>query len=128
MPIDYKKYPENWLTEIRPRIMARAKNTCEMEGCDFKHGETVWRVKYRGRTQAWYRNKEDAEAHEPKSFEMKKGEVVPNPKPVKVILTIAHLDHDETNQNVSDDRLAAMCQLCHLRYDAKEKYKRTFKK
>ena len=24
MPIDYREYPENWSTEIRPRILARA--------------------------------------------------------------------------------------------------------
>jgi hypothetical protein len=125
MPIDYKKYPPTWLKEIRPRIMKRANNTCEFEGCNFKHGEIVWAVKYRGRTQAWYRDFEEAEKHEPKSFEMKKGLVVPNPKQVKIVLTIAHLDHDETNHNVSDDRLKASCQLCHLRYDAKEKYRRS---
>jgi hypothetical protein len=125
MPIDYKKYPPNWKTEIRPRIMKRANNTCEFDGCDFKHGETVWAVKYKGITQSWYRNKQDAENHEPKSFEMKKGLIVPNPKPVKVVLTIAHLDHDETNRDVKDNRLKAACQLCHLRYDAKEKYRRS---
>ncbi len=48
--------------------------------------------------------------------------------PAKVVLTIAHLDHDETNHQVSMDRLAALCQLCHLRYDAKEKYKRIMSK
>lgn len=42
---------------------------------------------------------------------------------VKVILTIAHLDHDEENWNVSYDRLRAFCQRCHLRYDTKEKNK-----
>jgi hypothetical protein len=42
----------------------------------------------------------------------------------KVILTIAHLDHDEENHNVKDDRLKAMCQRCHLRYDAPEKARR----
>jgi hypothetical protein len=26
MPIDYKKYPKNWKTEIRPAILERAKN------------------------------------------------------------------------------------------------------
>lgn len=31
MPCDYKKYPKNWLTEIRPRILKRAGNKCE--GC-----------------------------------------------------------------------------------------------
>jgi hypothetical protein len=49
-------------------------------------------------------------------------------KEVRVILTIAHLDHDETNWKVSDDRLKAMCQKCHLDYDAVEKYHRIIKK
>jgi len=35
----------------------------------------------------------------------------------KVVLTIAHLDHDKSNHNVSDDRLKALCQGCHLKYD-----------
>jgi 5-methylcytosine-specific restriction endonuclease McrA len=44
------------------------------------------------------------------------------PHPVtgaKVILTIAHLDH--TPENCTDDNLAALCQLCHNTYDAKER-------
>jgi len=43
---------------------------------------------------------------------------------VTVVLTIAHLDHDETNFNVPLNRLAALCQRCHLRYDVKEKARR----
>lgn len=35
----------------------------------------------------------------------------------KVILTVAHLDH--TPQNCSDENLKALCQKCHLTYDAK---------
>ena len=42
-------------------------------------------------------------------------------KPTKVVLTIAHLDHDAENWDVSDDRLAALCQRCHLRYDMPSK-------
>lgn len=34
----------------------------------------------------------------------------------KVILTIAHLDHDPRNS--ADKNLKAMCQRCHNRYDA----------
>lgn len=49
-------------------------------------------------------------------------------KDVKIILTVSHLDHDETNKNVSIDRLRALCQQCHLRYDAKEKYRRVMEK
>lgn len=43
---------------------------------------------------------------------------------VKVVLTVAHLDHDECNHAVQLDRLKALCQLCHLRYDAAEKARR----
>jgi 5-methylcytosine-specific restriction endonuclease McrA len=32
MPCDYSKYPANWLTEIRPRILERAGNRCEKCG------------------------------------------------------------------------------------------------
>ena len=129
MPIDYKKYPKNWKSEIRHRIMKRAGNTCEFEGCDFKHGEYVWAVRYRGKTTGWYRDFDEANSY-PKTIESKRNkesgrvEPIPNPKRVKVVLTIAHLDHDETNHEVKDERLKAACQLCHLRYDAKEKYRR----
>lgn len=34
-----------------------------------------------------------------------------------VVLTVAHLDH--TPENVADDNLKALCQRCHLTYDAK---------
>ncbi len=103
--------------------MARANNICENEGCYFRHLEEVWAVKRKGRTTGWYRDYEFAK-QQPITQEMKKGKLIPNPKKVKVVLTIAHLDHDETNNDVADDRLKAMCQLCHLRYDAKEKYRR----
>jgi hypothetical protein len=39
-------------------------------------------------------------------------------RPIRIILTIAHLDHDPENWDVSDDRLAALCQKCHLTHDA----------
>ena len=34
-----------------------------------------------------------------------------------IILTIVHLDHDVDNHQVKDERLAALCQKCHLDYD-----------
>ena len=126
MPIDYKKYPPTWLTEIRPRILARAGGRCEFPGCDFKDGEWVWAVKHHGRT-TWFRSFDEA-MKQPMTFERKNGKDVPNPKRVKVVLTIAHLDNDETNWDVKDDRLRAACQLCHLRYDAAEKYRRAMSK
>lgn len=29
MPVDMRRYPPNWRTEIRPRILARAGDRCE---------------------------------------------------------------------------------------------------
>jgi len=92
MPIDYSKYPPNWKTEIRPRILERAGNKCEF--CGDKNYSIIKKNKWINRKKS------------------------------KVILTIAHLDHDETNWDVSDDRLAALCQRCHLSYDAAEKQRR----
>jgi len=47
---------------------------------------------------------------------------------IKIVLTIAHLDHDEENHSVRVERLAALCQRCHLRYDIAEKKRRRFNK
>ena len=78
MPIDYSKYPEDWLTRIRPDILKRADNKCEQCGAE----------NYK-------------------------------PHPVtesKVILTVAHLDHDIKNNDY--ENLKALCQRDHLRHDA----------
>lgn len=107
MPIDYSKYPDNWHSEIRPRILKRANNCCEF--CGLENGGRVFSVKKNGKTY-WL-----------KDYQLSPLDIF---KPVTVVLTISHLDHDETNKDVKDDRLAALCQLCHLQYDAKEKAKR----
>lgn len=110
MPIDYKKYPENWLSEIRPRILKRAKDCCEK--CGLENKSIVWSYKNLQKITEWTK-----ELPYIRSFSI-------DPKEVTVVLTIAHLDHDETNLEVKDDRLMAMCQLCHLRYDSEEKKRR----
>lgn len=110
MPIDYRKYPTNWI-EIRRRILKRAENKCEC--CGLENHSKVISYKFKNKTfwvtsEQWLNNPL---------------KTIPS-KEVKVIITIAHLDHDETNHNVTDDRLKAMCQLCHLRYDVEEKKRR----
>lgn len=124
MPIDYKKYPDNWLSEIRPRIMKRAENKCEF--CGLKHGQVIYRVKAWVKIVSkyvykslWFSNENDADRE---WDALCSSDPV---RPVEVVLTIAHLDHDETNKNIKDDRLKALCQICHLRYDAKEKFRRS---
>lgn len=114
MPIDYKKYPENWFTEIRPRILKRANNCCEV--CGLVNGSFVHSFKENGKT-IWKYLQTPIEWEE-------KGK----PKGVIVVLTIAHLDHDEGNLEVKDDRLKAMCQLHHLQYDVEEKKRRKAEK
>ena len=75
MPIDYKKYPNNWKIKIRPDILKRAKNKCELCGIE----------NYSIRNNS------------------------------KIILTIAHLDHDINNNDYIN--LKALCQKCHINYD-----------
>jgi len=118
MPIDYSKYPPNW-KETRLRILTRAKNKCEF--CGLKNYSIVYSVSYYIRHNGtykyrniWFSRKRDAKR------ECLNGKI----KPVHVVLTVAHLDHDETNHNVKDHRLKALCQICHLRYDASEKIRR----
>ena len=36
----------------------------------------------------------------------------------KVVLTVAHIDHDTTHNEW--ENLAALCQRCHLRHDARQ--------
>jgi hypothetical protein len=109
MPIDYRKYPKNWLSKIVPAILMRDNNTCQH--CGLKDRELVWSVPYRSmkgtkhvRVWVWQNYA-----------------IIPNTvgsKLVRVILTVAHLDHDATNHAVELKRLLSLCQRCHLKYDA----------
>jgi hypothetical protein len=133
MPIDYKRYPKNWKTEIVPAVLKRAE--CKCERCGLYNGQMVWSVKFKMQGEdgkyrqksIWFQNPSDA---------LREGGGDPYIglvnsfwiNEVKVVLTVAHLDHDEENHDVSIDRLKALCQQCHLRYDAKEKYRRQVEK
>lgn len=110
MPINYKTYPANWKTEIVPRILKRANHKCEQ--CARYQGQQVrsFKLDFVRKHKRVYRQ----EWHD--SAEWNEGG-----KLVTVILTVAHLDHDHWNFSVKDDRLRALCQLCHLRYDAQMK-------
>jgi hypothetical protein len=101
MPINYKDYPPNW-KEIRKRILLRADNKCEF--CGVTNYAFVWRDKM-GKWQLM------PEGHEADAM------ALDGFKFTKIVLTIAHLDHDKLNHSVQDDRLAALCQKCHLGYD-----------
>lgn len=106
MPINYRDYPPNWLTNIRPRILSRAGEIRDTDGKMIQEARCEWC------------NIENHTRHT---------------RGYTIVLTIAHLDHDKENWNVNDERLAALCQACHLGYDRprhaqNKKYGRNWKK
>jgi len=111
MPIDYTKYPPNWKSEIRPRILERENHCCK--DCGVKNYSLGVR---------------DNDGSFKEVQDVKRGEFIDyygqSLKVIKIVLTIAHLDHDEENMDVEDERLAALCQKCHLNYDKEEKARR----
>jgi hypothetical protein len=101
------KYPLNWKA-ISDRIrFERAGGQCECAGeCGANHYRRVQEVQCRdGRPGVQYGDRRCTSFH---------GRSSPQTGS-KVVLTVAHLDHDPTN--CSDDNLRAMCQRCHLTYD-----------
>lgn len=115
-PENKARYPKDW-KEVRERILARAKHTCEHEGCTARHREVgYWR------DGVWNRM-----GHALRDAGCKAGDTVAcadgtDIKLIMIVLTIAHLDH--TPENCDDDNLRAWCQRHHLRYDA-EHHKQT---
>ena len=88
MPIDYKNYPENWKEISNDIRFNRAGSACECLGECGSHKDP-WCGGFHGHNH-----------HITGS---------------KVVLTVAHLDHDTKNNDYSN--LKAMCQRCHLNYD-----------
>jgi hypothetical protein len=99
MPINYSHYPPNWFSEIRPAILARAGDACER--CHLPNGI----LGHRDRQGTFW----------PYPDSPPPGGWTANTHLFKIILTIAHLDHDTTNNQPSN--LQALCQHCHLTHD-----------
>lgn len=92
MPVDYSKYPADW-KDISLSIRKRSGGQCECQGECGLHKTNP------GPRRCCERNGEPAK--------WAKG---------KIVLTVAHLNHDP--MDCRPDNLKAMCQRCHLRYDA----------
>lgn len=120
MPIDYSKYPKNWKTEIRPRILKRAENKCEF--CKIDNYAVTYYDEH-GKRQLDYSEELCDEFKRKRTYtsSMKYKKMMEKECPelrfAVVVLTIAHLDHDISNSD--DQNLRALCQKCHLGYDAK---------
>ena len=112
MPMNKAHYPKDWLT-LRKTVLARAKYGCECRGeCGSTHqegpcaagdGQLIQRVKLD--LAVWVRAYAGAETR------------LHNP-PIKVVLTTAHICQESMCNDLT--HLLALCQLCHLRLDAKQ--------
>ena len=97
-PENKARYPANW-SEIRTHILERANHRCEE--CGVKNHV--------------YRNNKTGEVTS-NDMQAETWTCCDGDKVTRIVLTIAHLDH--TPENCSDENLRALCQRCHLRYDA----------
>lgn len=112
-PENRARYPENW-KDIRQTILARAGDCCER--CRVENHTRIARGA--GRYENTYQTS-DAEvycADTGVSFGRIRMSDYEVKNMVDIVLTIAHLDH--TPENCEPDNLKALCQRCHLRYDA----------
>jgi 5-methylcytosine-specific restriction endonuclease McrA len=105
-PENKHRYPKNW-KQIRAAILERAGHRCERCGVP----NHVWRPRKR---EAWTDDIGQAETW-----------AMEGEKVSMIVLTIAHLDH--VPENCAPGNLAAMCQRCHLRYDAGHHRKTAYK-
>jgi len=110
-PENKARYPADW-KQVRERILKRANWKCEHPGCRACHGVTgYW---HDGRFRAMPETLWDAGYKAGDKVACSDGTTI---KIIKIVLTIAHLDH--TPENCHDDNLRAWCQRHHLGYDAK---------
>ena len=98
-------YPANW-KQIRADILAECESKCEF--CGVRNGVYVVRDKYQGH----YYEFDSIPAAESWIGDWESEYF----KPAKVVLTIAHLDQDPTNN--ARENLRALCQKCHNQLDA----------
>lgn len=112
MPIDYSLYPKDWRV-IRLRILERAQHKCEFCGVP-NHIEVM-----RDNEGKWLPADEALDQMEKMPY-WRFCEIWGRTQtPTKIVLTIAHIDHDIANN--SDDNLKALCQKCHLAHDTEQR-------
>ena len=122
MPVDRSRYPANW-KQISQRIRFEvAGNRCQF--CDVPNGALIVRSvsdPYRYLIHKSFNNR--AEYQWPDGRPAHNQELLADfqSKPIRVVLTVAHLNHDTADN--SDDNLRALCQRCHNRHDVEYRKK-----
>ena len=95
-----------WL-DIRRRILARARNRCEQ--CGVRNRALIYRID--GKPGWWIHETGAVKDGEGGFHGLARGSEFPAGKFIQVVLTIAHLDQDPTNNKFSN--LKALCQYDH---------------
>lgn len=132
MPINYKEYHPKWKLISKLIRSNRAKDKCEW--CGVKNYSVGYRKGSNFIATAG-NEMHDKAGNGELSFKQAKELVkhcneFADDNLTLVVLTVAHLDHDKTNNRF--DNLAALCQKCHLQHDIKQhtdnrKYGRNWK-
>jgi hypothetical protein len=91
--------------DIRSRMLIRARGCCEQCGVPDRTFVARWRGAWK-LSEHWY----SSDGTPPRLWP------VFGRRFVWIVLTVAHLDHDPRNN--ADENLRALCQWCHLHYDA----------
>jgi hypothetical protein len=112
MPCDYSKYPTDWKL-IRSAILDRAGHRCEQ--CRVPNGATIRRCAEIFLFNGTLLKASDGSRIKSTESPLTLGAIS---REVVIVLTVAHLDHDITNNEPGN--LAALCQWHHLRLDAEQ--------
>jgi hypothetical protein len=109
MPFHRERYPDDWKAISKRIREERAGNKCEW--CGIENGTQFANTTLDGNRVPFIDIAQMSRLDKVFLF----GNEAPALS--KIVLTVAHIDHDTTNND--DGNLAALCQRCHLRHDAK---------
>lgn len=115
-------YGAEWRNQIRPRILDRDNHRCAF--CGKPNYAEVRQIVEPGRRMWWIDESFSRRRFVRRRLLNQDGRLVHtdadelplrNAYIVRVVLTVAHLDHDPANMDEAN--LAALCQWCHLHHD-----------
>lgn len=120
-PENRHRYPSDW-PAIREQVLRRAGYRCEHPGCLARQYSVGWWV-VDPNEQAWRWSAAWGQNDNPRTFgearqvaaELDFSRSEEGPKPIVIVLTIAHLDHQP--ENCEPSNLRALCQRHHLAHD-----------
>lgn len=112
-PENRARYPANW-KEIRAQILQRAHDCCEQ--CKVPNRERIARGDGMDADTYMLNDANVYCANTGEHLGRKRMTDYNLLRMVDIVLTIAHLDH--VPENCEPSNLKALCQRCHLRYDA----------